>query len=228
MTAEVLVQRYAEAAREFDRHEQREDGSELVSALSDGLSTLKELAFRRMHFDVEELVGLDSMLMPLSPVKSERQAKTEIELFQIAESAMAAREHGFLKDNHDWFAGWLTRLRFGDDAGSKTCRRRLSDYADQSADDRRLKFGDILAAVFPESRRAPLVLFRLFPLAIHVATALAFGDHLAASELRSRQLFYLPVIEDCHDCHGRLLANIDKCPHCENPLWNYRWLTSAD
>jgi hypothetical protein len=71
-------------------------------------------------------------------------------------------------------------------------------------------------------------LFRLLPLAAQIATTLAFGDQPRALELRSRQVFHLPSIEDCQQCHGGLLDNGDRCRACGNPVWDYEWLTAAD
>ena len=227
MVTEQSVQLWEQAAEEFDRRENREDGSQVVRGLTEGLTVLRSLVFERVYHDVQLAIGLDSMLLPVSAIRSEQRALQEIELFQIAEAALVAQEQ-FIRSDGDWFVPWLVRLRLGDNGDSTELRQRLSSYLKRSADDRRLRFGDIMADVFPMSRRAPLVLFRLLPLAVQVATALAFGDHLAAAEFRSRQLVYLPAIEDCQNCHGMPLENGDKCRHCSNPLWNHEWLTSAD
>jgi hypothetical protein len=228
MSIELTVHRHSQAADEFNRHEDRQDGSRVVRSLADGLTVLRNLSFRRVHHDVEQACGLDSMLVPLSPEKSERQTKAEIEALLVVEATVAARDHAYVPSKDGWFGDWLTRLRFGDEAGSLGGQTRLSTYLKQSPDERRLAFSDVLAEVFPESRRAPLVLFRLLPPAVHIVVSLAFGDHLTASELRGRQLFLLPAIEDCQDCNGILLDNGENCQRCGNPLWNYQWLTSAD
>ena len=91
-------------------------------------------------------------------------------------------------------------------------------------DELRLGFSRNLENVFPEARLAPLILYRLFPLSVRIVTAVAFGHHLDAAELRNRQAFWLPAITDCHDCHGRPLDNGDECVVCGNPLWTYQWL----
>jgi hypothetical protein len=228
MSAKLSLQRSGEAVEEFDRHEDRQDGLRIVRSLVDGLNMLRDMTFRRVHEDVQQMYGLDSMLMPVSLEKSERQTKTEIEVFQVVETTAAARDREYVRRDDDWFADWLARLRLGDDAGSETCQNRLTSYFGQSADERRLAFSDVLAEVFPESRRAPLVMFRLLPRAVHIVASLAFRDHLTATELRSRQILHLPAIEDCQDCDGMVLENGESCHRCGNPLWNYQWLTSSD
>lgn len=71
-------------------------------------------------------------------------------------------------------------------------------------------------------------MFRLFPLAVGIITAIAFGDLDTAKELRKHQVSLLPAIADCNRCRGRVLANEEICPVCSNPLWGYNWLTAAD
>jgi hypothetical protein len=228
MAGEPTVQLQSRAADDFNARENRQDGLQVVRGLADGLTLLKNLAFRRVHHDVESAFGVDSMLMPLSAIKSGEQAMDEIDLFNIAEATLATREYAYIKSGEDWFADWLTLLRFGARADSGDWKSRRTVYLDQSAEDRRLKFGDVLAEVFPECRKAPLVLFRLLPLAARIATALAFGDHGTALDLRRKQLFHLPSIEDCQQCHGGLLDNGDQCRACGNPVWDYEWLTAPD
>ncbi len=123
---------------------------------------------------------------------------------------------------------WLARLRLGALSADVNVVRRFAQYASKTTDDRRLAFTDVLARALPESRRAPLVLFRLVPLALHVATALAFGDRGRASEVRDRQTSLLEAIADCRQCGGRVLENGQQCGQCGNPLWTFRWLTTAD
>jgi len=85
-----------------------------------------------------------------------------------------------------------------------------------------------MSHVLPESRRAPLVLFRLLPMAVHVATHLAFGGQIAAEEIRGRQRHFLPAIEDCRACRGKVLAPDEQCSECGNPLWNSELLIATD
>jgi hypothetical protein len=219
--------RRADAARSWDEHEGRHDGARLVTSLSDGLSVLRNLLFARIHEDVQAKFGLDSMLLPVSPIKSERAAKVEIELFAIAEAAAAAEARRYVADAA-WFLSWLAGLRLGEFGDDAKCRRRLDRYRAEDSDGRRLAFSTYLERSYAEARRAPLVLYRLFPLSVAIATAQAFGDPLAANELRNQQMFWLPSIQDCHECHGAPLENSEKCYVCGNPVWTYRWLTVAD
>ena len=86
---------------------------------------------------------------------------------------------------------------------------------------------DILLDLLPESGRAPLVLFSLVPLSVHLVTALAFGDRRRGEALRKQQQDLLPALADCRDCHGAVLANGKLCSTCGNPLWKFEWLTST-
>lgn len=227
MTGQELAPKYCEAAEEFNRREGRQDGARVATSLDAGLSILRDSLYHRLHEDVERIVGTDSMLMPLSPRKVEPVTKLEIECYQFVES-QAAAELGYLANREDWYLPWLVRLRLGPAGADETTRQRLDSYRAMPPDRRRLAFGDVLAKTFPESRRAPLVLFRLFPLAVHAATASAFGDHAGAAKIRSRQVAALAIIADCRECHGKILENGEQCRTCGNPLWKSEWLLAAD
>jgi hypothetical protein len=216
-----------EAARLWDEHESRSDGAALVNSLGDGLSILRNLLFARVHEDVQAKFGLDSMLLPVSPIKSEQIAKLEIELFALAESAAHVRARRYVSDP-TWFLSWLTALRLGEHRDDPKCRRRIDRYLSEDADRRRLTFSNYLERNYAEARRAPLILYRLFPLSVAVSTSLAFRDPFVANELRNQQMFWLPAIQDCHECHGAPLENGETCHVCGNPVWTYRWLTVAD
>jgi hypothetical protein len=189
-----------------------------------GLNTLRNLVFQRIHEDVETHVGRDSMLLPIRADESERLAKCEIEAYQVAIAAQTIQERGYLASDLRWCAGWLAELRLGADLEDPKWRRRVRQYVSASEDEQRLSFGRNLETVFPEARRAPLILYRLFPLSIRIVSAVAFGHHLEAAEWRNRQALWLPAIGDCHECHGRPLDNGDQCPVCGNPVWTYHWL----
>jgi hypothetical protein len=77
-----------------------------------------------------------------------------------------------------------------------------------------------------EAARAPLIIYRLLPWAIRIVTATAFSDHETASEARHQQRTLLPNIAGCGVCRGEILPIGEKCEQCDNPFWNYRWLTS--
>lgn len=219
--------RRAVIVEEFERHEQRADGQRLVTSLDSGLSVLRDLFYGRMHFDVEQLVGTDSMLVPLSEPKTQRATNVQIEIFQVVESALLADERHYVSAG-EWYLDWLARFRLGEMAGKEKIVKEIQSYRRMRPDGRRLAFSDVLMRVLPESRKAPLVLFRLVPLAIRVATAMAFEDPATAAELRQQQTTILPAIADCPACRGEVLGNGDLCDVCSNPMWAYQWLTSAD
>jgi hypothetical protein len=222
------IDRHSEAVEEFNRHEGRTDGARVAGSLEAALCVLRDLLYARIHFDVEKIVGTDSMTMPLSEAKSQRMTKVEIEMYQIVESACAVREFRYSKSDDGWYLTWLARLRLGDAALTETPSRRIAGYQAMNSDKRRLALVDVLLKVMPESRGAPLVLFRLLPLAVHLATAQAFGDTVSASGARKRQVALLPAIADCHRCRGAVLENGEICDGCGNPMWRYEWLTITD
>ncbi len=228
MTGAESVERHASAVKEFNKHEHRSDGAAVAGSLASGLDRLRESSYLRIHRDVERVVGVDSMWMPLSEVRTERQTKLEIDLYQIAESAATVRDGGYVAAQDDWYLRWLSRLRLGNAHADVANATRLADYAGKTPHDRRLAFSDVLGDVLPESRRAPLVLFRLMPLCVEIATALAFGDHARARDARKRQTTDLPAIRYCNQCRGDVLENGEQCRGCGNPLWKFEWLTATD
>lgn len=224
---ECMVRR-ARAVAEFDKQSGTSNGALTANSLAYGLTLLRNSMFARIHEDVEKVFGMDSMLLPISQKQSESRAKTEIEIFQIAVSIAEVKEQSDIQFNNDWYLSWLGRLRLGEAIERDRLRLRLDRYLSIGSDQQRLMFSNVLVRAFPEAIRAPLVLFRLFPLAIRMVTAMAFGDHFRASDLRNQQVSLLPAISDCPDCHGRPLENGEQCKPCGNPLWNYRWLQSMD
>ncbi len=227
MPIQEIVSRCSTAAEEFDVNEQRSDGLQVVESLCGGLTLIRDALYARNHVDVESRMGVDSMIYPLSEEKSERTTKREIEIYQVVVAAGAAHAKDYVADE-SWFRDWLARLRLGDFDSNNRVVLRMSYYVSKSARDQRLAFGNILATVLPEASRAPLILMRLFPEAVQIATALAFGKTADAQELRREQIDILPSIVDCYRCHGKLLENGEQCPMCGNPLWTYDWLTAAD
>ncbi len=213
---------------EFGRHTGRPDGQQVVAGLRAGWGLLSDLLYLRLHEDVEKAIGIDSMLAPLSETKSQSITKTEIGLYQIAESAATIRQFGYLPAGDDWCVPWLARLRLGESSEDRAHQHRIEGYLAKTAQARGLVWTDVLATVLPESRRAPLVLFLLFPLAVRIVTALAFGDQAGAKGFRASQVELLPVISGCRRCGGRVLENGQSCDNCANPLWKTEWLTSAE
>jgi hypothetical protein len=192
--------------------------------LADGLNTLRDLFFVRVQVDVEKRFGSDSMLAPVSLAKSQARGKTEIELYQIAESAADVRQHQYATADIEWYVGWLAKLRLGETAAGDAARQRLEDYLSRSPDERRRAFSTVLERTIPDASHAPLIVYRLFPLAIAITTAIAFSDHARALAGRKDQKALLPAIGDCQICHGNLMEIGEKCQQCGNPLWKYDWL----
>ena len=218
--------RHSQLVEAFNDHEHRRDGAHVVGNLADGLTLLRRLFYTRVHEDVEIEIGRDSMLIPISEHKTEVSAKREIELYQVAESADTVGRHGYVGKEDDWFLNWLVCFRLPEAAAEASLTERLDAYRSADRDQRRLAFTDVLANVLHESRKAPLVLFRLMPLSVEIATSLAFGDAQAASDARKRQMTDLPAIRDCGRCRGEVLKSGEQCPQCGNPLWKFNWLTA--
>jgi hypothetical protein len=216
------------AVEEFDRLAERTDGQKVVASLDAGLTVLRDLIYGRIHSDVERVVGADSMLIPLSEIKAHRETKLQIDVLQVAESVFAVTEYGYLGSDTGWYLDWLAKLRLGKGDVGGELTRQVAAYVQMTRDGRRLAGMDALAKVLPESRKAPLILFRLVPLAVHIATALSFGDQTTAAEIRSRQISLLPAITDCPECRGAVLESEEICKVCNSPMWKYEWLTVAD
>ncbi|MCC6123889.1 MAG: hypothetical protein IT426_02925, partial [Pirellulales bacterium] len=163
------------AAEEFDRHEGRSDGAAAVLWLDAGLTVLRTALYLRMHQDVELFVGRDSMRMPVSELRTLFLANQAVERYQIAESAAAAKHQGYTADAA-WYLDWLARIRLGDyDWRGEIVERTKSDFT-KTGEERRQAFSDEMAHILHEAASAPLVVFRLFPLAVQIVTARAFGD----------------------------------------------------
>jgi hypothetical protein len=220
---DCLARRTA-AAAQLAKQQPDLAAEQVTQSLVYGLNTLRRLLFERIHRDVEENVGYDSMLLPVSAEKTELAAKNEIESFQVAVASLMARDKRYITCEGKWFVTWLAQLRLDDAMEDTRWRRRLRHYLAMSDDELRLGFSRNLENVFPEARLAPLILYRLVPLSVRIVTAVAFGRHLDAAELRNRQMFWLPAIGDCPECHGRPLDNGDTCSGCGNPIWTFQWL----
>ena len=228
MQRDESVTRRPAAAGELNQHEGWDDGLPVVESLDGGLALLAHSLYIRLHEEVEQTLGADSMLVPISPAKTRAKTLVEINMYQAAESAVAVGQGGYLRGDAAWYVRWLVCLRLGELSADGHEIASAARYLTQSADQRRLTFSNVLSRVLPESRGAPLVLLRLFPLAVHAVTALAFGDQIRAEQLRAQQTQLLPALTDCRDCHGRLLANGELCTRCGNPLWKTQWLKVAD
>jgi len=220
------ISRRAQAAVCFNEHEHRDDGTRLANCLADGLNLLRDLFFTRVHSDVETAFGMDSMLAPISPVKTEANSKMEIDIYQVAESVELAQARHYIGTSDEWYAHWLGKLRLGEGLTEPGVAQRLAYYANKDADGRRRAFSQVLERALPEASRAPLIIYRLLPLAVTITSAIAFGDHVSAQAVRKRQMLLLSSIGDCHECRGALLDIGEQCPQCGNPFWKYAWLTA--
>jgi hypothetical protein len=214
-----------QAVEELAIHEDRQDAERIVDSLAAGLTLLGEATGTRVFNDVLKIYPQDSMQIRF-PAKGELPGKTEIDLFLIVEASYVAAEQRLIRSGAAWCATWLATLRLGETAGQPQAQRRLQNYAELPGDARRLAFQRVLDKAIPESRRAPLVLLRLLPLAAGIVSATAFGNLDLARSLRKQQTSLLPAINDCHRCRGRVLDNGDTCAECGNPLWKFNWLAS--
>ena len=210
--------RLEHAQAELTRHHGGVNSSEIVESLWAGLTTLRKLFLARLH------PGFDS----LTEAKREfRHAAAEIEIYSLLVVVAEAEHSGYTKGDLTWFRDWLLRLSWGDEIDSATLEH-FQSYEHHSDGERRRMFASSLEQALPEATAAPLIIYRLYPRAVRIATAVAFGDAPRAREVRSEQISYLPVIGDCHQCHGRPLENGEICPDCSNPLWKTAWLNATE
>jgi len=214
------------AVHEFNTHESRTDGARVVASLLAGMDTLSDLIVDRVAIEPGTMYGVDSMIMPTSFVQGHAIATLEIELLQIVQVAEAAHAHNYLRTADDWFTRWLVAVRLPERWNEPAVISRLAVYKAQPADARRLSFETALQRALPQSAQAPLALFRLFPLAVDIATAIAFGGASDAAAGRKQQREVLPNLADCTECRGALLENGEECRQCGNPLWKFSWLTA--
>jgi hypothetical protein len=214
------------AVQEFVAHSQRDDGTQIVAGLMAGLDRLAVLMVDRIATEPEMKFGVDSMIMPRMVVSGHVAAGLEIELFQVVESAAAARNGGYISASDDWYLRWLAKTRLPERYLEPAVIARLAVYRAKPSDGRRLAFETAIDRALPQAVRAPVVLYRLFPMAIEIATAIAFDDAEGAQAARKRQIEVLANLADCHACHGSLLDNGEECRQCGNPLWKFDWLTA--
>jgi hypothetical protein len=225
--AEERCRRRGAAVEKLSVLSRRPDAPQIVARLDDGLALLRNLLYTRLEADVEQDFGRDSMLMPLSHAVTEHNVKGEIESFMIAEVMDELAESAALPSPAE-NRQWLLELRLASRQDRPALEARADHYLMLGSRDRQLEFSDMLEELIREARLVPLVLYQLFPLAVRGVAALAFGDHLRAGEIRSRQASLLPSITYCRNCHGRLLEVDETCRECGNPIWTIRWMTQAD
>jgi hypothetical protein len=228
MTTQLAEQRTAALAA-FHQHCPQLNAERFVASLTDGLKLLSDLFFERVGHDVEEHGSLDSMLMPAgvsAELRTALRVHTLIDVYSCVEAAAAAPKQ-IAGEGDDWFELWLLQLRLPT-ADSESLREYRALFEHRDEEHRRRAFASTLERRMPQATRAPLVLYRLYPLAVRVALAVALGDHWSARQLRDEQIKILPFIADCHHCHGHPLDNGETCVHCGNPLWKHQWLSAAD
>lgn len=225
MSTKQQTERYGNAIAELEDHCPDLNSRQVVQSLTGGLTYLRNLFMVRARDDVTRKYGTDSMVgISLAELEKQAQvAKTEIEAYSCIVVADEATQSGYVDDTDEWFLEWMFRLRLGEGYES-VFDKRVDFYRSKTIEDRRLKFVKLLQRAIPESARAPLVLFRLFPRSVRILTAVAFGDPLRAQDLRAEQTRFLPDISYCHECHGRVFDNGDHCACCGNPVWNYAFL----
>lgn len=228
MLANKRNERIAEAAATLDAHMPGGRGLQVTQQLATGLGGLADAMFTRIHADVEREFGVDSMLVPLSALKSEQLARREIGAYEAVESAMHASERGYISCDPEWFTHWLADVLLAPAHETPDVTTALLHYLSMpSLVERRRQFSNRLETALAEARRVPLVAYHLLPLAIRLATSLAFGDQQAAYDLRRRQMAALSSIEACPACRGQVLEIGDTCADCGNPFWNYQYLTAG-
>ena len=138
----------------------------------------------------------------------------------MASAWSTACDFGYVSRDDLRILPWFTQLRLAEES-SPNVRERIDSYLAKPNQERRLAFLDVLSRTAREARHAPLVLFRLYPRAIQIVVATAFGDSQRAREIREKQVAILPAIEGCEACRGRLLPNGTQCVKCGNPVWTY-------
>lgn len=222
---------YHDSVAQFERLGTGHDATRVIDRLSAGMNLLRDSFYHRIHGDLEDALGRDSMLLPVSPIKSEEKARAEIEIYQIHETVCEIEESRWCPAAaadrlSDQMLDWLVNFRLGEAAGESLVARRLTAYRGKPADERRLLFAAALERAFPEARRAPLIIYRLVGPAAGIHAALAFGDCQRARELRKRQKSLLSSISDCRTCHGEVLDSGEKCLQCGNPFWKHEWLVA--
>src|SRR5262249_29219749 len=156
----------------------------------------RKLLLTRLHNDVEAQFGIDTIRAPSTSNEARREighAASEIETYSAVVVLAEAAHSGYAKADFPWFCGWLTRLCWGEHA-DPAILERLHAYDQLTDGERRRMFASLVEQALPEATSAPLVIYRLYPRAVRIATALAFGDRLRASDVRSEQIAYLPVI----------------------------------
>ena len=212
---------------EFQRHENRTDGQQVVTSLDSGLLVLRDLLYGRLHYDVEQIVGMDSMLIPLSEAKAQRATKAQIEIYQVVESAWSVQERQYVSSN-DWYVDWLTRFRLGEMAAKEKIQNEIAAYRGMKPDGRRLAFTDVLMRVLPESRKRRWSCSSWCPWQSKSPRRWPSETILRRRNCGSSRDRSCPPSPTAPRATAPCWTTADFCDTCSNPMWTYKWLTVAD
>jgi hypothetical protein len=225
----TLLEQRTAAVAAFHERCPHLDAERVVASLSDGLKLLCDLFFARVGHDVEEQGQMDSMLLPagaMAELRTALRVHVLIDVYSCVEAADEATDEA-VSNSDSWLEPLLLQLRLGN--SNEPAVREFFDMLNLPEEDQRRRvFASALERRMPQATKAPLVLYRLYPLAVRIVMAVALGDHWRARQLRGEQIKVLPFIADCHACHGQPLDNGETCSRCGNPLWKVEWLSAAD
>lgn len=220
-----VCDRRDQATLALEGHDAALAAEEVVQVLDAGIAQLRDAFVVRVHEDLEEEFGRDSMLAPPSwsrEVEEVRGARNEVDAYSCFIVADQAARYAYVADPGDWLQPWALQIRFGDDIAFGL--QRAGSYGQMTPRERHTFFVSLVHRVLPESRKAPAVLFHLFSRGVKIMAALAFGNSDRALALRKQQREMLTAIGECPECHGHLLEPDVQCATCGNPLWTYTWL----
>ncbi len=171
-----VCERREQAVAEFEHHRIGPDAKHAVQALDAGIAHLRDAYAERVHEDLEEEFGQDSMLAPPSLAREAQQileARREIEAYSCFLVANEITRHCYLDNAGDWILDWVLHLRFGDNR--EFAAQRAAVYRSMTPRERHVLFISLLKQALPESKKAPGVLFHLFNRGVKIVAAIAFG-----------------------------------------------------
>ena len=204
--------RREQAQAEFQQRVGSAHSADLVRSLWAGLTTLRKLLLTRLHNDVEAYYGIDSILAPMTASETQREmchAADEIEIYSLTVVLAEAAHSRYAHDDADWFREWLLRLRWGDEMNAMVAER-MHLYDQYGDNDRRHMFASFVEQALPEATKAPLVIYRLYPRSVRVATALAFGDPLRAPRCVANRFLFcrsLPIATTATGCRWKMVTS---------------------
>ena len=190
MEPQDLVSRRIAAAEEFQPARAPRRRRQVVESLGSGLTVLRDALLARVHDDVPAAArhGLDALR------RCRRRRRSGRRGWRSSFTRSCHRRSTVQQRRYVASAGRVVPAMAGPAAAgpgptpTAGWRSGWPLYRAKTPDQRRLAFSNVLATVVPESRRAPLVLFRLLRPAVQIVTALAFGRHLDADGWRKQQI----------------------------------------